>query len=259
MAIALVQQNSPSIAGGAASGYWNYQDHVTSHNFTFGSSTTTGNLIVVGVQFGSSSTPSITVSDNKGNGNYSLAASAIGAAGGGSYDYIFYKENAIGGASHQITVSNGNGDTDDNGHIWIAEFSGIATSSSLDKTGSNNVNIGGAATSYAVSTAALSQADELAIANFTSWYLGSGNTLTKPGSPWTNGYTITDCNDTPSAGSVYQIVNSTSALTATWTFSAPGGSAPVGAAIATFKAAAGAATKAPPIFRKPLRFFNRRF
>lgn len=67
----------------------------------------------------------------------------------------YYVENITGGASHTVTFSPGGGFT----QLGVCEFSGINTSSSLDKTASNITT---------ATTAVLSQANELVLAAATN-------------------------------------------------------------------------------------------
>jgi hypothetical protein len=230
MALALVQQVQP-VKGTASTGYW---DGGSSFSVTFGSTTTSGNMIVVMVAFGATVASTLAVSDNKGN-TYGSAAVTTISSSNTDRAAIFFCPSITGGSSHQITVTNSGGGTSFGGAVWITEVSGQDPSTPLDKTGSNNADITSGNTSYAVSTSALSQATEIAFAVGVAF---SGNdTLANPSSPWLSGYLINDnAGDTNDNAGVYQIVNSTTALTSTWTFSS-GSSSPSAAVIATFKQA----------------------
>lgn len=103
-------------------------DRITNGNTTlskaFVSTTVTGNLIAVGVTgFMAGSTAQLPViSDNYSN-RYKLISSSI-LSGGSQYMAIFVCDNATGGASHSITVTQSVG-----GYIslGIAEFSGMGS------------------------------------------------------------------------------------------------------------------------------------
>jgi hypothetical protein len=251
--IAFVQQVAPTVVGGASSGYLNGVDPNT---LTFGSSTTNGNFIVVVVTAWASSWASLSVTDNKGNsyGSYVVHSQA---SGGNHSCFIFACPNIAGGSSHQVTVSNGGNVI--YGAMWIAEFSGLATSSATDQTATTNASISSGATSYSVSTAALSQADELAIAAI---YCSDtlDNAPIKTGS-WNYGFDIgSSSTGVFNGGGIYEVLASTSAVTATWNFSngTSSGSTSANAAIATFKAAGGGAETItldkwwmPDVYRRP--------
>jgi len=96
-------------------------------NATFGSATTTGNLLVclIGTDYPSGTT----VSDTNGNSYTWVGGAWYG--GGQQWVGIWYCPNAVGGSSNKVT-SNTHGYF--NMDIAIAEFSCVATVSPLDKT-----------------------------------------------------------------------------------------------------------------------------
>lgn len=246
MAITLVQKTTPVVTGaGSGTG-----QSVSSGSVTFGSTTTTGNLIVVIVNYATAA--GLTVSDNKGNGNYSLATSVVSSANSGTSS-IYYKANAAGGASHQITASWGA--TNTYFHVAAAEVSGIVTSSPLDKTATSATDIASSGTSAAITSPTLTQANEIVFA--TVLPVGTFDSTANPGAPWSAWYARLDWGTDFDSAAVSQIVAATTAVTATWTFSAPGSTSECTRALATFLGATASTSLLLP--RKPLRFFRRSY
>jgi hypothetical protein len=95
---------------------------------TFTAAVTTGNLVVVALSIWNTTVPSSAISDNKGN-TYTKAVEAINT---GTTDHValFYAQNVTGGSSFTVTSSIG-------GTVAIHEYSGVALTGALDKTGSN--------------------------------------------------------------------------------------------------------------------------
>ena len=236
MALSVVQKSAP-VNGTASSGYLN---NSSSQAVTLGSTTTTGNMIVVAINVVASSGTANPVSaptDNKSNSYGSAIVTAIATGSGfASVSTIYCCPNITGGASHAVTANFTKGVY---GAFQIFEISGQATTTPQDQTGTNTANVVSGNTSYAVSTSTLSQANEIAIAALL--YNPGSNTGTNPGAPWNAGYFIQDsAGNTVNSGAVYQIVSATTALTSTWTFANPGATVQeVAACIATFKATGG--------------------
>ena len=137
-----------------------------------------------------------------------------------------------------FTVTISPQDTSGNYIEWIAaEFSGLVTTSWLDKTGSATT-ASGVTTITATASAQNSQADVLVLACFVDNVADPTCNITTP-----TGYTALfvnqDATATIGAQGSYKIVSAIETSAATWNFDniAAGGS---GAAIATFKAAAAA-------------------
>lgn len=119
----------------------------TARSTTFGSSTVSGNMIIVA--YGGSNASSLVASDNKGN---SYTTVVDGATSGAA---IAYAMNITGGASHQVTAtvtSNGNA-----AHMIVLEYSGITTSSAFDQGAQSS----GFVANSSVTTGSISQAVEL--------------------------------------------------------------------------------------------------
>lgn len=137
--------------------------------------TTTGNLIVVGAGYQEDAFVSIT--DNKSN-TYIEAIAEVACCSATNKGQQRYKANASGGASHTFTLTGASGSF--YGEISVAEISGAATASPLDKT------MTGTETSTdhsSGSTATTSQANEILIGFGTS---RDGATLTTDtGAGWT--------------------------------------------------------------------------
>lgn len=146
-AIAYVQKKSATTASG------------TSVAATFTSSNTAGNFIVV-VTRNSSGQTTGTPTDTAGN-TYLKAVDLNTAAN--RYMAIYYAMNVASQASNQVTVTNGT--SVGNFQVIIAEFSGVATSSALDLTGSAYNAATASPTSTLTGTTA--QADELVIGGCT--------------------------------------------------------------------------------------------
>lgn len=206
-------------------------DNVTSSGIT----TTSGSLIVVTCYgYGASSTPiASNCTDSKGN-TYSLA-DAIGN-GGAEVVAIFYAENITGGASHTVSVNLPGGAFATN--IDVLEVTGAATATSLDKhvtgtgTGTNPVTS---------ATGTLSQADEIIICVFAQ-DTGTNNAIS-PAATWSSGGSEPDGTAHMVGATAYKIVSATTTTSHTWSDASSGSYRTV---IASFKAPAAAATKAPP-------------
>jgi hypothetical protein len=147
--------------------------------------------------------------------------------------YLYYK---IAGAGESSTVT-WTPTVNDRTAVWIAEYSGNVTVSPLDKTAVNDP-AANASTIATGTTAALSQADELAVAVVSAVRV-SATTAT------INSYnnSFTEIAEVPTTGADYPILGvatrdlaATTAITTTATFSVSV-TRPIGM-IATFKAAA---------------------
>lgn len=155
--------------------------------------------------------------------------SAISTQGSSGTDaWIFFKV-ATGAESTTVTATNAN--TPFTSNIAIFEYSGLATSSVLDKTAVGSSGIGATSTPTGT-TATTTLANELLIAGV----VVSGVAATGPS--WSNSFTVraTTTNATGPLFTSDRIVSATGAYTTTVTYTGSGtGGAGV---IATFKAAA---------------------
>lgn len=145
---------------------------------------------------------------------------------------IFYKENLAGGT---LTATPGlqSGSAAD---VTISEWSGYATSSSIDKTASNSATTGTSGNTG--TTAATTVANELVIAVLAEGGLNSSgaNGITTPASSgYTSLYTTQNGNQRTPTQVSYKEVTGTGTQTASWTWTSP---SEYQAVIATFKAAA---------------------
>jgi murein DD-endopeptidase MepM/ murein hydrolase activator NlpD/methionine-rich copper-binding protein CopC len=206
----------------------------TTNAATFGSDVTTGNLVVVAIVFWNNlNNLSISsVVDNKGN-SYQLAACDPTTTNGAVEPMcVYYAENVTGGSSFTVTAT-----TDNSALITIAihEYSGMATSSVLDKTA--HTNAGGSANTSGNSgnTATTTQANELIFGAFTHL---SGNTTATAGTNFTIRQNTDDNTSTEAMYTEDRTVNATAAYNATITFA---GSVDWRAIVATFKGSASAA------------------
>lgn len=180
---------------------------------TLGSATTAGNCLVVATQGADSSVNQAVSGITLGGsaGNFAALVSPIGTAGttAGIVD-MWADPNCAGGQTSVVVTWAGN-----NSHeiqVFVYEFSGLATSSLLDKSSTNfTTSPGGTWTSNA--TATTTQAVEL-------WFgaVGSLNgTTTGPSSPWINSSQLGATGRTLLVG--YQITSSTGTATYSGTFS----------------------------------------
>ncbi len=191
--------------------------NLTSLSASFASNNTAGNLIIV-VAGWAGTTITASVSDSNGN----TYQTAVGPTTGvGSRGQMFYAENIAGGAN---TVTVAFSASVSGAHLLIHEYSGIATSNSLDQvtsaTGSSTVCDTGSVTT--------TQADALL---FASCGAETDPTTITAGT----GYTLREL--VGAAGKTAtedQIVSATGTYNATFTL---GASAPWLASLATFKAA----------------------
>jgi hypothetical protein len=129
----------------------------------------------------------------------------------------FYKENAA-SESGTVTVTLGGATR---GYIRIMEFAGIALSSSLDRTDTSNVT---AADSITSTTAAITQANELALVAFASTENTNDTVMTTgvsdgAGGSWTN---VAALNPYVSLRVAYKVTTSTGAVSTV--FNPPGSS-----------------------------------
>jgi hypothetical protein len=206
---------------------------------TFGSTPTAGNFIGV-VTWSYSSGAAVgyaagSVSDNKSN-SYTQAVENEQAGGGGDNfgSAIYSSANIVSSATFTVTIDI----TSTSAHLIAAaaEFSGVATSAALDKTGTSNAT-GGSPTSGNSGT--LAQADELVLVVS---FFGTGDSTTSISAE--AGYTqlAEETNDAVSqAGeSDYKIVAATTAEECTWTVA--NAATIAGGCIATFKGAGAGTT-----------------
>ena len=196
---------------------------------TFTSATTTGNFVVVAVAvFEGTAINSVT--DNKSNTytadfNVVLATRRIA---------VFSSPNITGGASHSVTVALASVSEIT---VAIHEYSGVATTASLDQTKTNDNASSTTWTSTA--TATTTQADELLFG--IAYDPFSSTTTYAAGASYTARITQTN----PSGDTLFtedRVVAATGAYVADGT-SSP--AAPTKAGIVTYKAAGGAAAQAP--------------
>lgn len=193
---------------------------------------TAGNLAVAFFSFGSGGPTVSSVSD--GTNTYTLAVRQKSASGNFT-DEIWYKENASAVSSGAtITATLSASTTGGFGFAaYAAQVSGIATSSSLDKTASSNTN----STSPSVSTGTLSQSSEIVFAS--SSVNAGGNTCAyTEASGFTNLFKLYSQSQEDCAVA-YQIVSSTSSVTYNPSWSNSGGNG-METMVASFKAASSA-------------------
>lgn len=199
-----------------------------SNAFTFGSNLTAGNTIICAVQ----ASGAITGVTGAVNATYT-AAITLSDAGSLFFSGIYYFENSGSGAE-TVTAANSFGASF--AHVACGEYSGLATSSSLDKTAAA-IGSGGSHSAFdSTATATTSQADEL--------IFGESANFSALTSTWTT--PTTEQYDDATAGAsramsvADQIISSTGAQSSTGSYSSTTVTDQV--LIATFKASGAAPT-----------------
>jgi hypothetical protein len=203
----------------------------TSTTLSFTSATTGGNKIIVALRIGGTSTAAITDGTNTYNNDVSLAHTGLGTA------YIFSVDNASSVTTLTCTLTGGAATI-----RWaIYEYSGIATSGSLDKTSSLYT----AATSSSVNsgnTATTAQASELL---FGALATNATNETTHAGT--TQSYVL---EDTVPTSSTVRLATEDVVVSATGAYQADFTNVDSGtdhiALIATYKAAGASTTPLKP-------------
>lgn len=202
MAAAFVQKTAKFTASAANS--------VTSAALT----TTVGNRLVVTVSTWHVFGCTHTVSDNKGN---SWANDVTGSTSAGPGRATIASCNLVtAGSGHTITVTSSQSDSGTYFEGNCSEFSGIASSSAVDKTATDP----GAAsdTSATPTTATTTQADELVVC---ALHINGNSTnchITDPPSGYTTIGVQQDNTTTCGYQSGYKVVSATGAQSASWTF-----------------------------------------
>ena len=218
MAIAFVQAPDPGASGSG-----------TSLGLAFVSNVTAGNSIIVGCRTGGT-TGTVTVADNLGN-------TYVQDAEQDQTDdlhraWIFSAHNVTGGAcTVTVTVS-----VSSTLRMCIAEYSGLATSSTLDKTAT--AQHAASTTPSSGATGTLLIPDELVVGAST---VAADSTYTA-GSGYTRRTSAPSNAGTARMAMEDKIVAATTGVTADWTL---GASTPWAALVATYKAASAAAGQVP--------------
>lgn len=149
-------------------------------------STTTGNLLVVFIKWEGVVTPNVTsVTDTAGNTYTEIVE--VANASGEPYCSLYYAENITGNASNVTTANFGSASTTWR-KIIVEEFSGIATTSSLDGTYQSSTGTGTAYSTANITTNTTGLV-VLGVAGYTSLTTWDGT----PGVPdFTVGATVSD-------------------------------------------------------------------
>ena len=212
----------------------------TSVTVTLTSNTGAGNCLVVCVGATQATTnPTVSGITLGGSaGNFALAK-AVNTNGTAVDCEVWADPNCAGGQTSVVVSFNAGSGSGLGYVVWVMEWSGIVTSSPVDKT--NGQAPGASASWSSLSSGTLSQASELVIGAIAQ-SAGSNSTITGPGAPWTN---LAQVNAGIDVGLMagYQVVSATTAQTYNGTQSLSG--AGYGAVIATFKASGGGPP--PPI------------
>lgn len=144
---------------------------------TYGSTPTNGNFLVAVISTKRTSSPVTSITQT--GATWALAVSKVGTTlGANNTTDIWYAEN-VSGAATTVTVNLG-GST--NASCVFAEYSGLATASTLDQTASDADDYGTRSTAVTGTTATTSQAVELWIGGVTD---NTGNTWTGTGGSFT--------------------------------------------------------------------------
>jgi hypothetical protein len=194
--------------------------------------TSGANFLVATITSNQGATGFTSFTDNKSNTNWQVAVDWT--ANGGDFIRIMYHENPAVGAGHTFTLTY-------SGSVFtvhcVAAYSGMATTSLLDKTATGT---GNSTSLLTTATATTTQADELLI--------GCGTVSDGANSSFTAGasYNMRTQQGLAGSGTIGfledRIVSATGAYTASATWG--GGAGPWPAAIATFK---GPATGSPTL------------
>ena len=203
MALAVVQQTNVGSGGGNGDGVF----FAANASWTFASTPTAGNLIVVVVTMWDNGSSITGVTDNKGN-SYT---EAYQVDNNNARVAVYYAENITTSATHTITVST----TGAYGCFCAVEVSGAATSSSRDTVSQTTDITDVSGTTTSITSGTLDQADSIVFANYTH---DADTIITNPGSPWNSLYVRASYGSDHHGAAVYQIVSSTTALTSTWTY-----------------------------------------
>lgn len=173
------------------------------------------------------------ITDNQGNGTYTLIKKAP-PSGGKASSAIFYKENVASSGTFTLTFTA----TNDTliGISWRGlSFTGVALASPADQSQTGGVD--GASTSLSITTGSTQQADELVIA--CGALLGDGTDVDLNITQNTAGYTnfiIHENNVTfPGAIGDYKIVAGIGTQNTNWSYDTVSASGSSAGVIATFK------------------------
>ena len=201
----------------------------TSVTATFGSSTTAGNTIIVYVgEFQSTSNPTVSGITLTGSSD-TFTSESFAIFGTNAGAEIWADVNCAGGHTAVVTSFTAGTGATIAYDIRVEEWSGLATSGSVDQANSNN----GSSTSWTSdATGTLANANELVVGNVFI-HCASTPTLTGPGGSWTNTTAVTaSTGNTMITG--HEVVSATTAQTYNGTSTVTG---TYGACIVTFKEA----------------------
>lgn len=218
---------------------------VSSVTVTLGSNTGTGNCLIVYVGVNNSGT-SPTVSGITLGGladNFALAKRATTANDGNAE--IWTDQNAASGKTSVVVSLSGSTSVT----VRVEEWSGLVTTSAVDKTNGQSV---GTTTSWSsLATGTLTQSSELVVGMVAAATIGSSITITGPTSPWTNTTKVADPFNLVQMITGHQVVSATTSVTYNGTFSS---SEPYAAAIVSLKIFSGVNVNLPLITRTTAAF-----
>lgn len=212
MALSVLQSTGVASTGGGGNGVFASGSNKA---MTFGSSTTSGGLLVViATMYDSSFASDPSVSDNKGNTftllmNYESSEHRIA---------VWYCNNFTGGATHTVTMS---GSTNAYGVFSAIEIAGAATSDVVDSgaTSTSTTTTPASATQGSFTSPTLSQAEEIVFAmHVVNSSEADDGTPAGPSSPWNTVYMRKNYVADHTGLCSYQITSATDAVTATFTY-----------------------------------------
>jgi hypothetical protein len=220
----------------------------TTVTVTLGSSATSNNCLVVKVGGASgSSTPSVSTVKIGGSADHfgSTAAKKQSATGADFMDCEIWVDAGLGVNSTSVVVTFAASIAA--GMVYVEEWSGVLTSSAVDKTNSGSSST---STFSSGSSGTLTQANEVVVGAVVADLLSGTPTLTGPSSPWTN---LTQINAaSQSLLCSYETVSATTAQT--YTGSISGSNQTSGAVIVTLKDSTSSVTGTGTLALAALKF-----
>jgi hypothetical protein len=222
--VASVVQVAPKGFGGGGGG-------VPFVSFTFGTTPTIGNAIIVPAEVGGGTIVSVT--DNQATGGNTYTRKINASQSGGPWDAEIWECPNVTKASGTFTVT-----VTFSTNAWGAaagvEVSGLDTAGTLDQMGTSNTGTGDT-TPGVVASDANEAADSFAVALFSSASSSPSNAITGP-TGYTQIFEHEDGNAANSGAAGYKILSALETSSAAWT---QGDNVGYAAVIATFKVAAG--------------------
>jgi len=187
-----------------------------------------------------------TMTDNLG---HTYTAQNAGTDGGNATGRAYWIIATAAGTLTSVSVT-ATASSDDAG-IGAVVYEGAFAASPLDASPANTADA--AAPFVSSATGALAQADELVV----NWWAGTPGTAAPASSVGTTNAIFGTTGANSQNGAIASlVVSSTASTQATWTAA---GTASCVMGVMTFKKGTVAATKAMPVFRRPLRVWTRKY